>query len=321
MIRTVIQIFGIVLIIFVLVYAQDTQDVPDSMVVEDSSETISDSVVVEESTELITDSITVADSTEATSDSANAAYALIAADSSWWYRKIDNKAFGLGERLEFSVKYGKIPAGTAIMEVADSIDYDGHGCYDIKSIAHSNSVVSVFYKVRDTVQTIVDIDGIFPRKFRKKLKEGGYKIDRSILFDQKNHWAIVGTDTIPTYAFVQDALSSLYYARTQTLTPGDSILIDSHTSKKNFPLKLNVLRREKVKVPAGEFDCIVVEPVMRADGIFKAKGRIWIWLTDDQFKMPILMQTEVFFLGSVSARLKKFTRGEIGIEVEQTQTD
>ena len=234
---------------------------------------------------------------------------------------MENKAFGLGERLEFTVKYGKISAGSAVMEVSEIVEYENHDCYNIKSIAHSNSVVSVFYKVRDTVQTYVDTDGIFPRKFRKKLKEGGYKIDRSVFFDQKNHLAIVGTDTIPTYAFVQDALSSLYFARTQELEPGQALSIDSHTSKKNFPLQLNILRREKIKVPAGEFNCIVVEPVMRADGIFKAKGKIWIWLTDDQYKMPVFMKTEVFFLGSVTARLNKYTLGNIEEEVEQIQTD
>jgi hypothetical protein len=236
-------------------------------------------------------------------------YIEIASDSSWWYRKIENNAFGVGERLEFSVRYGKLPAGTAVMEIPGIVEFDGYDCYEIVSIARSNNVVSVFYKVRDTVKTVVDVDGIFPRKFWKKLREGGYKAEKSTFFDQKNHLAITDSDTIPTYTFVQDAFSSMYYARTQELIPGQDLFIDNHTSKKNFPLTLKVLRKEKVKVPAGEFDCLVVEPVMRAEGIFKAKGRIWIWLTDDQYKMQVLMKTEVFFLGSISARLKSFVRG------------
>jgi hypothetical protein len=236
-------------------------------------------------------------------------YIAAAADSSWWYRKLGNKAFGVGERLEFSVKYGLLPAGTAVMKIPEIVDYEGHPSFRIISTAKSNSVISVFYKVRDSVETIVDYDGIFPRKFHKRLREGGYKADKTTLFDQKMHLAIAGNDTIPTYAFVQDALSSLYYIRTRELTPGSEILIDSHTDKKNYPLKVLVYRRETVDVPAGSFDCLVIEPVMRAGGIFKAKGRIWIWLTDDQFKIPVKMQTEVFFLGSITARLKKFTLG------------
>lgn len=232
-------------------------------------------------------------------------------DSAWWYRKVENNSFGLGEYLEFSVKYGIIPAGTAVMKIPEIIDYEGKRCFRIVSTARSNDFVSVFYKVRDSVETIVDYDGIFSRRFHKKLREGGYKADKTTLFDQRKHLAIIGNDSLPTYAFVQDALSSLYYARTQDLVPGSDVLIDNHTDKKNFPLKIVVERRETVEVPAGKFDCIVIEPIMRVEGIFKAKGRIWIWLTDDQYKIPVKMQTEVFFLGSVSAQLKKYTLGEI----------
>jgi hypothetical protein len=257
----------------------------------------------------IIDSAAAIDTTPLTDE-----YIAAAADSSWWYRKQRNRAFGVGERLEFSVKYGMLPAGTAVIKIPEIIDYEGRPSFRIISTARSNSVVSVFYKVRDSVETIVDYDGIFPRKFHKQLREGGYRADKTTLFDQRMHLAIASNDTIPTYAFVQDALSSLYFIRTQELTPGSEILIDSHTDKKNFPLKVVVYRRETVEVPAGNFDCVVVEPVMRAEGLFKAKGRIWIWLTDDQFKIPVKMKTEVFFLGSVTAQLKKYTLGTLEAE-------
>jgi hypothetical protein len=242
-----------------------------------------------------------------------------AADSSWWYRKLDNKSFGVGERLEFSVKYGMLPAGTAVMKVPEIVDYEGRPSFRIVSTAESNSVVSVFYKVRDSVETIVDYDGIFPRKFHKRLREGGYKADKTTFFDQRKHLAIAENDTIPTYAFVQDALSSLYYIRTRELSPGQEILIDNHTDKKNYPLKVMVLREETIDVPAGKFDCLVVEPVMRAEGIFKAKGKIWIWLTNDQYKFPVMMKTEVYFLGSITAQLKKYELGVTQAEDEQVQ--
>jgi hypothetical protein len=247
---------------------------------------------------------------------ADPAHSASSIDSSWWYRKLDNRAFGVGERLEFDVKYGKLPAGIAVMEIPEIIDFDGKKCFRISSIASSNNFVSVFYKVRDSVETIIDKDGIFPRQFRKKLHEGGYKIDRATFFDQRDHISITGRDTIPTYAFVQDPLSSLFFIRTRDLVVGNDIFIDNHTDKKNYPLKVIVQKKERIKVPAGEFDCIVIEPVMRAEGIFKAKGSIRIWLTDDQYKMPVMMKSEVFFLGSISAQLSKYTRGQIEANLE-----
>jgi hypothetical protein len=243
-------------------------------------------------------------------------YAQLAADSSWWYREVENRAFGVGELLEFDVKYGKLPAGSATLAIPEIVNFDGRDCYRVTSNANSNGVVSVFYKVRDHVESFIDVDGLFPRKFHKSLREGGYKADRTTVFNQKEHLAVTGNDTIPTYSFVQDPLSSLYYVRTQELIPGKDVLIDNHTDKKNYPLRVIVHKKETIEVPAGKFDCIVVEPVMRAEGIFKAKGSIKIWLTDDACKMPVLMKTEVFFLGSISAQLSKYTPGQIEVGFE-----
>jgi len=239
----------------------------------------------------------------------DSAYIARSSDSSWWKRKIENRAFNVGEYLEFSVSYGILSAGTAVMEVMDTIIYDGAKCFKIRSTARTNGFISTFYKVDDTVFTYIDYDGIFSHYFRKRLREGKYRNEKMTHFDQKRHLAITDKDTIRTYSFVQDAFSSFYYIRTYDIQPDVDILIDNHTDKKNYPLKVIVKGREKVKVPAGEFDCIVVEPVMRSEGIFKAKGRIKIWLTDDEYKLPVKMQTEVFFLGSIHADLKKFRYG------------
>jgi len=63
-----------------------------------------------------------------------------------------------------------------------------------------------------------------------------------------------------------------------------------------------VLGRERVKVPAGEFDCVAIEPMLNAGGIFKNKGRLVIWITDDARRMPVLMRSKVT-IGSVSVLL------------------
>jgi hypothetical protein len=236
---------------------------------------------------------------------------IAAEDSSWFVREVENRAFGVGEYLEFGINYGMISAGWATMSIPEMIDCGPKKCYRIISIAHSNDFVSMFYPIRDTVESQIDSQGIFTRYFRKHLREGNYRTDKITNFDQRQHLAITGKDTIATYSFVQDVLSSLYYIRTQTIEPGKEIYIDNHTDKKNYPLRVIVYGREKVEVPAGKFNCLVVEPVMRYEGIFKAKGKIKIWLTDDQYKIPVKMQSEVNLLGSISAKLKKYTYGEI----------
>lgn len=249
----------------------------------------------------------------------DSAYIARASSSDWWRRTVENQAFNVGEYLKFKVRYGHISAGTAVMEVLDTVNYEGLKSFKLRSIAHSNAFVSAFYKVRDTIISIVDYDGIFSHSFNKKLREGKYKKEQTTYFDQRKHLAITDIDTIRTYSFVQDAFSALYYARTFTLEPGVNLEIDNHTDRRNYPLEVKVLGRGSVEVPAGKFDCIIVEPVMRAEGIFQAKGRIKIWLTNDRYKMPVKMKTEVFFLGAIHADLMEYKLGVFPDELEQEE--
>ena len=226
-------------------------------------------------------------------------------------RVIPNSSFGVGERLEFSISYGPISAGSATMEVKDITRYNNHKCFRLVSTARSNKFFSFFFKVDDKVESLMDVYGLYSLHFEKHLREGKYRADKYVDFDQKNHLAFADGDTIPIKEYVQDALSSLYYVRTLNLEVGNSVFMEHHSDRKNYSLEVKVLRREKVKVPAGEFDCLVVEPMLQASGIFKHAGRLTVWLTNDKFKIPVLMKSKVA-VGSIASKLEKYTMGKIG---------
>lgn len=226
-------------------------------------------------------------------------------------RVIPNSSFGVGEMLEFSISYGPISAGSATMEVKDITRYNNHKCFRLVSTAKSNKFFSFFFKVDDKVESLIDVYGLYSLHFEKHLREGKYRADKYVDFDQKNHLAFADGDTIPIKEYVQDALSSLYYVRTLNLEVGNSVFMEHHSDRKNYSLEVKVLRREKVNVPAGEFDCLVVEPMLQASGIFKHAGRLTVWLTNDKFKIPVLMKSKVA-VGSIASKLKKYTLGKIG---------
>jgi Protein of unknown function (DUF3108) len=214
--------------------------------------------------------------------------------------------FAPGETLEFSIDYGILNAGHATMEVAGSRRISGHECFDIRTEAKSNSFFSKFYKVWDRAQTFVDPATLLPWRFEKHQQEGGYHKDLVIKFDRDECFARYedGMEiVIPRGA--QDELSAFYYLRTLPLEIGHDVLIDNHTNRNNYPLKVIVHGRETVEVPAGKFDCWVVEPVIRDGGIFTAKGTLTIWLTADQRRIPVKMRTKIV-VGSVTASLTEY---------------
>lgn len=226
-------------------------------------------------------------------------------------RVVPNRSFGVGERLEFSITYGPLVAGNAVMQIEEITKYNNHKCFRLISTAKSSKFFSLFFKVDDRVESLMDVYGLFSLHFEKHLREGKYRADRYVDFDQKRHLAFADGDTIPIQEYVQDALSSLYYVRTLNLQVGNSVFVENHSDKKNYSLEVKVLRREKIRVPAGEFDCLVIEPMLRASGIFKHTGELTVWLTNDRFKIPVLMKSKVA-VGSIASKLKKYTLGKIG---------
>jgi hypothetical protein len=218
--------------------------------------------------------------------------------------KVENRAFQVGEFLVFDVAYGFVVAGSAVMAIPDTQWIHSRPCYRIMTEARSSKFFSKIFEVKDRVVSFVDMEGLFSWRFEKHLREGKYRSDKTVLFDQVNHRVIEGKDTIAVQPFIQDILSSFYFFRTLDLKVGKPVDIDNYGDGKIYPLRVHVLKKETIEVPAGTFRCIVVEPVMRVEGIFKQTGQLRIWLTDDERKMPVLMKSKVL-IGSIDARLRK----------------
>jgi len=217
--------------------------------------------------------------------------------------------FRPGESLKFSVQWGIIKAGTAYLEVPQLSDWNGRNVYRLVARAESNSFISRFYKVRNRIESLWDKDGRFSWRYQENRREGGYRTKSEILFDNERHEArYADGKTFPIPSKVQDALSAFYYTRFQALPLGGSIVFDYHASRKSQPLEVKVLGRERVDTPAGTFDCVAIEPLLKAGGIFKNKGRLVIWMTEDERRMPVLMKSKVA-IGSISVVLQEARNG------------
>ena len=217
--------------------------------------------------------------------------------------------FGEGERLVFAIQYGLIYAGDATLEIRNIAVIDSMPVYHIISTARTNRAFDIVFKVRDRVESFMDYDNLYSLRFEKHLREGKFKRDEEVWFDQRKHIAHYTDKTVPIPPNTQDFLSALYYFRTLSVGIGEAVAMANHTGGKNYPIYVKVLKKEQVPVPAGTFDCIVVEPVLQTSGIFEQKGKLTIWLTDDSLRMPVLMRSKVV-VGAVEAVLKEYTRSD-----------
>ena len=214
--------------------------------------------------------------------------------------------FGAGELLTFAIQYGLIYAGDATLEIRNVAVLDSMRAYRIVSTARTSSAFDHVFKVRDLHESMMDVDNLYSLSFETHLREGKFKRDEKVIFDQRNHFAMCGAKKMQIPPNTQDFLSALYYARTLSLEVGQAVALANNTGGKNYPIYVKVLRRERVKVPAGEFDCLVIEPVLQTTSIFEHKGKLTIWVTDDTVKMPVLLRSKVA-VGAFEAVLKSYT--------------
>jgi len=225
-------------------------------------------------------------------------------------RYVQNDAFGYGERLVYDVGYKFLTAGTATFSVGkEPVTMGSRQCYDIRFDMISTKSLDYLYKVRDRYRTLVDIDGIFPWKFEQTIREGGYSRDFSATFDQYAHKAVTTEGTFDVPAFVHDVISAFYYVRTvdmRKLKKGDVVNLQNFFDRESHDLVLRILGRQTVEVKAGTFKCVVVEPVIKSGGLFKLEGKLLLWLSDDERRIPVKVSTMIP-IGSVDAELTGYS--------------
>jgi hypothetical protein len=83
---------------------------------------------------------------------------------------------------------------------------------------------------------------------------------------------------------------------------GTSYYIDIFDCKKLWNTEVKVLRREEIETPLGKFRTVVIKPLLKSEGIFARTGDMYIWLTDDDRRIPVLMKSKVK-IGSITATL------------------
>ena len=214
--------------------------------------------------------------------------------------------FQIGERLTYVLSWGKISAGTAVLEVVGKETLGGRQVLQLLHSARTNDFVSFFYPVNNRVESFIDEEAL-PARLLFKRREGKRKNDIEVLFDQAAHLAIATTDgvreTIAVPAGVQDTLSCLYAFRSLPLSAvGQSVRIDVYHDKKTYQLERRVEGFERMQTTLGEVDTIRILAIMPFRGLFLNEGNIRVWFTNDTARIPVLMRAKVI-IGSISATL------------------
>jgi hypothetical protein len=225
------------------------------------------------------------------------------------------RPFQSGEKLTYTISWSNVfSAGTAVMEVKQEKDADGRSIYRFVSTARTTGMVDKAYTVRDTVQSVVDGETLESVFYDLDQRHGSKKKKRRLTFDHAKKKVTSVADgaesvtDIPEHT--QDALSSVYYVRTAPeFVVGKPVVVGIFDSGKYWAVEVHVLGRERLKTPVGEFNTIKVKTYPKYEGVFMHKGEIFMWLTDDHRRVPVLMKSTIT-IGSIVATLTEMKLGD-----------
>lgn len=211
--------------------------------------------------------------------------------------------FGAGERADYSVKYGPFSVGSGVMEVI--------GLDTIRGLETWHTIFRVRggvpgFRVNDRMESWIDTQTLSSLRHRQELSEGSRERERQFeIFPDQRHYVEEGQPPQPTVEQPLDDGSFLYFIRTIPLEIGKEYVFDRYFKPDRNPVRIKVLRRESISVPAGKFDAVVVQPIIKARGVFSENGHAEVWLSDDDRRLMLQMKSRLKF-GSLNLYLKSY---------------
>lgn len=212
----------------------------------------------------------------------------------------------VGERLEYDVKFGKLRVGSGSMEVHETTDVRGREAWHTVFAIRGGIP---FFRVDDRLESWIDTRSFSSLRFAQQTHEGRYHRERRIeLFPERTAMLESGEGAReePTVDQPLDEGALLYYLRTLPLEVGDRYSLDRYFRPDRNPVRLDVVRRERIQVPAGTFETIVIRPTIKSSGIFSENGQAEVWVTDDERHLLVQMTAKLSF-GTLHLLLREIT--------------
>ena len=196
------------------------------------------------------------------------------------------------EKLSYLVTLLGVPVGNIELEAKND-----NGEVRITLRTRSNAALSSIYPVDDVMETRHVVGNFIITKIRQQ--EGSFKSDIGFtifLRDKRVFWVDrmrnrYSDETIPS-SEVLDTLSSFYYLRNRPLQIGTTETLHIYDGDVYAPVPVEILRQEEVRLRnLKKVDSLLLRHVKQEGGIFRRTGDMLIWLTNDENRVPVRMET------------------------------
>ncbi len=217
--------------------------------------------------------------------------------------------FGPGEHLVYGVKVGWFNVGSGALSV-EALDWvRGNPTY--RAVMRISGRMT-FFKIDDVYTTWFDQHSLQSWRFIRSYG-GTYTSGRHYEFyPERDLWDREDNDEFGpmTTDSPLDDISFVYYLRTLPLEVGDTYTFDDYFKTEGNPVVVRVLRKDRRKTDAGEFNTIVVSPNFQSEGLFAEGGNAELHFSDDERRLLVYMKVDLPRVpGSLTLHLRSIQDG------------
>lgn len=229
--------------------------------------------------------------------------------------------FWVGEKVVHEVSYFSTKAGELEMSVKPFAQVNGKRSYHFKIAIKTASIFDMFYSVDDYVTTLVDFESLVPSVFTLHVKESKQLREARFFLDDKTkkarYWEKKVTKEngpeekkleweVADYS--QNVFSAIFYMRVFPWVVGKENAFRVTDAEENLVFRGKAIRKEKISTSAGKFDAIVIKPEIELRGKFKPVGDIFVWLSDDDRKYILRIESKIK-IGTLVSEVVKIDPG------------
>jgi uncharacterized protein DUF3108 len=219
---------------------------------------------------------------------------------------ISTYRFPDGLTFTYSVDWRLVTAGQATLRL-DNVNGEHHVVVN----ADSTGAVALLYHVHDRLETFFNPQTNCALALTKHTEEGFRRVETKVRYDYSRKKAVVDEQNLRVKnqkheendigSCASNTLAAVYYVASQPLQAGAKFTFPSSDGGKASDIEVTVEARESVKTPAGSFNTIRVAGEA-LNGPQKGKGKIWMWYSDDERRIPVQMRARAFW-GTMTFRL------------------
>jgi hypothetical protein len=233
-----------------------------------------------------------------------------------------NSAFRDSEVFSYKIYYnwGAIwmAAGEASFSAVKTV-LGGQPAYHFTGLGSTYPKYDWFYKVNDRYESYADTLTLKPLRFRRDAREGGNFTYDDYVFNHRKKKVYTASrrnskptqlDSIAITSCTNDVLTAIYYVRCIDFSSykiNDTIPVTFVLDGKVYPSYVRYLGTEVIHSELlGDVRCIKFRPKLIAGTLFKGGEGMTVWVTDDQNRMPVYVETPIL-VGTIKVQLLKYS--------------